>query len=343
MTDQPEEKDIEEFEHHNFIVDPKQELLRIDKYLMDKLPNATRNKIQIATKAGSIKVNGKIVKSNYKVRPGDEISMVLSYPKEDFEVVAENIPLDIIYEDEELLIINKPAGLVVHPGFGNKTGTLVNALAYYFKNLPLRDGDDHRPGIVHRLDKNTSGLMVIAKTEFALTHLSNQFFERTSDRRYVALVWGHLEEDTGTIEGHIGRSFKNRKVMSVFPDGEYGKEAVTHFKVLKRFDYVTLVECKLDTGRTHQIRAHFKYIGHPLFGDIEYGGDKILKGTTFTKYKQYVDNCFRILPYQALHAKTLEIDKPSTGKRLSFQSELSTELQQVIDKWENYVINRKEL
>lgn len=332
----------EEYEHYKFNVDAKQQLLRIDKFLIDKLPNTSRNKIQTATKAGNIKVNGKTVKANYKVRPQDEISIVLAYPKKDFDIIAENIPLEIVHEDDELIIINKPAGLVVHPGFGNTSGTLVNALKYYFENLPLRDNDEHRPGIVHRLDKNTSGLMVIAKTDYALAHLSRQFFERTSDRRYYALVWGSLAEDSGTIEGHIGRSLKNRKVMSVFPDGEYGKEAVTHYKVLKRYDYVTLVECKLDTGRTHQIRAHFKHIGHPLFGDEEYGGNKILKGTTFTKYKQFVDNCFSILPYQALHAKTLAIDHPTSGKRLSFNSELSVALQEVISRWENYVATRKD-
>jgi 23S rRNA pseudouridine1911/1915/1917 synthase len=332
----------EEFEHYNFIVDPKQQLLRIDKFLIDRLPNTTRSKIQSATKAGNIKVNGEVVKSNYKVRPADEISIVLSYPKEDIELIAEDIPLNIVYEDDDLMIVNKDAGMVVHPGYGNRQGTMVNALIHHFKSLPLRDGDSHRPGIVHRLDKNTSGILVVGKTDHALAHLSRQFFDRTSDRRYYALAWGHLDDEEGTIEGHIGRSLKNRKVMSVFPDGEFGKEAVTHYKVLKRFDYVTLVECKLDTGRTHQIRAHFRHIGHPLFGDTEYGGDRILKGTTFTKYKQFVDNCFKIMPYQALHAKTLVIDHPTTGERMSFSSEVSTAFEGLLEKWENYIAHRKD-
>lgn len=334
--------DEEEFEHYHFTVDPKQQMLRIDKFLIDRLPNTSRSKIQATTKAGNIKVNGEEVKANYKVRPADEISIVLSYPKEDIELIAEDIPLTIVYEDDDLMIVNKAAGMVVHPGYGNNSGTMVNALIHHFNKLPLRDGDNHRPGIVHRIDKNTSGILVVAKTEIALAHLSRQFFDRTSDRRYYALVWGHLNDEEGTIEGHIGRSLKNRKVMSVFPDGEFGKEAVTHYKVLKRYDYVTLVECKLDTGRTHQIRAHFKHIGHPLFGDIEYGGNKILKGTTFTKYKQFVENCFKILPYQALHAKSLEVDHPVTGERMKFTSELSQELEEVLGRWENYVAHRKD-
>lgn len=342
-----EEEDVElteeeEYEHYRFVVDKQQQLLRIDKFLMDKIPNTSRNKLQAATHAGNIKVNGTIVKPNYKVRPADEITIIFAAPKRDIELIPENIPLNIIFEDDEIIIVNKPAGLVVHPGYGNYTGTLVNALMYHFKELPLRDSDNLRPGIVHRLDKNTSGLMVVAKSEYSLAHLSRQFFERTTDRRYYALVWGDLQDDSGTIQGHIGRSLKNRKVMSVFPGGEYGKEAVTHYKVLKRYDYVTLVECKLDTGRTHQIRAHFQYIGHPLFGDFEYGGNKILKGTTFTKYKQFIENCFTIMPYQALHAKTLELDQPVTGERLKFSSELSPAFTQLLEKWDTYLASRKD-
>jgi 23S rRNA pseudouridine1911/1915/1917 synthase len=331
----------DEFEHFNIIADANQQLLRIDKFLIDRLPNTSRNKIQIATKAGTIKVNGAEIKSNYKIRPHDEISVVLPYPQRETEILPENITLNIIHEDDSLLIVYKPVGLVVHPGHGNFTGTLVNALMFRFSQLPLRDKDAHRPGIVHRIDKNTSGLLVVAKTELALSNLSRQFFERTIDRKYVALVWGNLEEDSGTIDGNIGRSLRDRKIMQVFEEDKNAKPAITHYKVLKRFDYVTLVECKLDTGRTHQIRIHFKHIGHPLFGDKEYGGDKILKGTTFSKYKQFVENCFKILPRQALHAKSLELTHPVTKERLFFDSEIPDDMNEIITKWENYLTGRK--
>ncbi len=337
-----EEVSIEDelFEHYNIIVDKGQALLRIDKFLSDRLPNSSRNKIQQAANSGNVMVNKIVVKPNYKVKPYDEISIVLPYPPRETELVPENIPLNIVYEDDEVLVLNKPSEMVVHPGYGNFSGTLVNALIYHFQNLPNAVGNEGRPGLVHRLDKNTTGIMVIAKTEHALSHLSKQFFDRTSDRRYQALVWGDLKEDEGTIEGNIWRSHKNRKIMDVFPDGEIGKTAITNYKVLKRFGYLTLVEYKLDTGRTHQIRVHSKWIGHPLFGDHEYGGDKVLKGTTFSKYKQFVENCFQILPRQALHAKSLAFTHPKTGEWMQFDSELPKDMQTVIEKWERYLAGR---
>lgn len=329
------------FEHYKFIADKGQELLRIDKFLMDRIPNTSRNKIQQAASSGTILVNQKAVKSNYKVKPKDEISIVLPYPPRVIELIPQDIPLDILYEDKDLIVLNKQSEMVVHPGYGNYTGTLVNALVYHFQNLP--DGAmENRPGLVHRLDKNTTGIMVVAKTEHALNHLANQFFERTTERRYNALVWGDFEEDEGTVVGHVGRSLKNRKVMHVFPEGDYGKHAVTHYKVLKRFGYVTLIECKLETGRTHQIRVHMKYIGHSLFNDNEYGGDTILKGTSFSKYKQFITNCFEILPRQALHAKSLGFTHPTTGKWMQFESELPQDMKEVLERWETYVSNRKE-
>lgn len=341
--DQLPEEEGDLYEHHRIVVDAGQAPLRIDKFLLDRLAHTSRNRIQIAAKSGNVLVNDKTVKQNYKIKPGDTVSIVLPYPVREFELVAEDIPLDILYEDDDLLVIHKPAGLVVHPGHGNWTGTLVNALMYHFDNLPVKPDSEHeRPGLIHRLDKLTSGVMVIAKSEKAMVHLSNQFFNRTTDRRYNALVWGDFDEDEGTITGHIGRSLKNRKVMSVFPDGEYGKHAVTHYKVLKRFGYVTLVECKLETGRTHQIRAHFQHIKHPLFNDFDYGGDRILKGTTFTKYKQFIQNCFDELPRQALHAKSLEFEHPSTGERMRFERELPQDMASVLEKWEIYTSSRKE-
>ena len=336
------ENSNELFEHHKVIVDPKQESLRIDKFLMDRIPNTTRNKLQDAARAGYITVNESTVKSNYKVRPNDVISISLPYPIREVELIPEDIPLDIRYEDDEVIVLHKPSEMVVHPGFGNYTGTLVNALIYHFKNLPQRDDFNGRPGLVHRLDKNTTGIMICAKTEHALTDLSSQFFHRTTERTYNALVWGDFEEDEGTITGNVGRSLKNRKVMDVFePEEELGKHAVTHFKVLKRFGYVTLVECKLETGRTHQIRVHFKSIGHPLFNDIDYGGDKILKGTTFNKYRQFIMNCFKLCNRQALHAKTLGFKHPKTGEFMRFDSELPDDFKALLDKWDNYVKNRK--
>ncbi|MCK0131845.1 RluA family pseudouridine synthase [Flavobacteriaceae bacterium F08102] len=329
--------DIEEdelYEHYNFTASEGQEPLRVDKFLMNFIENATRNKIQLAIKAGNVLVNEQVVKANYKVKPFDNVRVVLSHPPHENLLVAENIPLEIVYEDNELLVVNKAAGMVVHPGHGNYSGTLVNGLIYHIENLPQNSNE--RPGLVHRIDKDTSGLLVVAKTEFAMAHLSKQFFDRTTDRQYYALVWGNVEEDTGTITGHIGRSFKNRLQMDVFPDGDYGKSAITHYTVLERFSYVTLVACKLETGRTHQIRAHFKHIGHPLFNDERYGGNRILKGTTFSKYKQFVDNCFKVLPRQALHAKTLGFTHPTTGEKMEFNSELPEDMLLSLEKWRNY-------
>ena len=325
------------FEHHRFVADPGQAPIRLDKFLMDRVENATRTKIQNATHAGNVLVNGNAVKPNFKVKPNDVITVVMAHPPRDKTIIPEDIPLDVVYEDDDVLVINKPAGLVVHPGHGNFTGTLVNALVHRFKNLPDKgDHEEPRPGLVHRLDKDTSGIMVVAKSEAALTDLANQFFNRTTDRLYEALVWGNFGEEYGTIEGHIGRSLKNRLVQDVFPEGDQGKPAVTHWKVLERLGYISLVECKLETGRTHQIRAHMKYIGHTLFNDARYGGDAILKGTTFSKYKQFVQNCFEILPRQALHAKYLAFTQPTTGKRLEFTAELPKDMQSALEKWRNY-------
>lgn len=334
-----EESDEDWFEQYSFKADKGQEPLRVDKFLMNFIPDTTRNKIQKAADEGRIWANELPVKSNYKVKPGDEIKVVLSEPPREIEIIAQNIPIDIVYEDKSVAVINKAAGMVVHPGHGNYSGTLVNALKYHFDNLPSMTAELERPGLVHRIDKDTSGLLVIAKTEQAMQSLTSQFKARTTDRLYYALVWGSIEEDQGTIEGNIGRHLKDRMLMDVFPDGEHGKHAVTHFRVLERFLYVTLVECKLETGRTHQIRVHFQHIGHPLFNDERYGGDKILKGTTFTKYKQFVENCFKICPRQALHAKTLGFDHPKTGKRMNFDSPIPDDLSELIQKWRNYSIN----
>ena len=332
------EADEEElFEHYRFKADPGQEVIRIDKFLIDRMPNTSRNKVQVAAKSGNILVNEQKVKQNYRVKPGDNVSIVMPYPVREIELIPENIPLDIHYEDDQLIVINKPSNIVVHPGYGNYKGTLVNALVYHFDHLPKRSQDYFgRPGLVHRLDKHTTGLMVIAKTEETLTHLAKQFYDRTTERRYNALVWGDIEED-GTIIGNLGRSPKNRKVMTVFEDETQGKHAVTHYKVLKRFGLVTLVECKLETGRTHQIRVHMKHIGHPLFNDLEYGGDKILKGTRSTSYTRFIENCFELIPGQALHAKTLGFFHPVLKKHLQFDSTLPYGFQSVIEKWEKYV------
>lgn len=337
-----EQEEQELFEHFNIVADAGQAVLRIDKFLSDRLPKISRSKIQEAAKAGNILVNGKEVKPNHKIKPNDEVSVVFPHEREVYTVEPENIPLDIVYEDEEVILINKPSGMVVHPGNGNKSGTLVNGLLHHIKNLPPSENGIDRPGIVHRIDKLTTGLMIAGKTDGALNHLAKQFFNREIDRKYIALVWGDLAEDEGRIEGHIGRSLKNRKMMHVFPDGDYGKHAATNYKVLKRYGYVTLVECKLETGRTHQIRVHFKYIGHPLFGDPEYGGDKILKGTTFTKYKQFVQNCFSILPRQALHAKSLGFTHPTTSENCFFEVDLPDDIKTVLERWENYVASRSE-
>ncbi|MCU0433747.1 MAG: RluA family pseudouridine synthase [Bacteroidia bacterium] len=325
----------EMYEHHRFRVDPGQELLRIDKYLMHKLASVSRTKIQAAADAGNILVNDKAIKPSYKVKPLDNISILLPHPPKVFELLAEDIPLNIVFEDDTLIILNKPPGLVVHPGYGNYTGTLVNGLLWHFEHLPP-SSHEQRPGLVHRLDKDTSGIMVVAKTEYALAHLARQFYDRTNDRRYLALVWGDFDTDQGTVEGHIGRSRRDRKVMDVYPDGSEGKPAVTHWKVVERLGYVTLVECKLETGRTHQIRAHMQHIGHPLFNDATYGGAHIVKGTSFSKYRQFIDNCFAACPRQALHARSLGIKHPVTKQWMQFDSELPADIQAVIAKWRTY-------
>ena len=333
-NDEIEEIEEELFEHFRFDVPKGQLLLRIDKFLMNLIPNATRNKIQNAASAGDIYVNDVAVKSNYRVKPLDVVRIMLSHPPFENRVDPENIPLNIVYEDGTLLLINKPSDFVVHPGHGNYTGTLVNALAYHFENLPMNSSE--RPGLVHRIDKDTTGLLVIAKTEASMTHLAKQFEAKTTEREYVAIVWGTVKEDEGTIVGNIARHVKDRMQMAVFEDPTIGKPAVTHYKVLERFGYVTLVSCILETGRTHQIRVHMKHIGHPLFNDARYGGDLILKGTTFTKYKQFIDNCFKILPRQALHAKTLGFVHPTTGEMMRFDTELPQDMQDCIEKWRNY-------
>lgn len=331
-NEEPEEDDL--FEHYSFTAASGQEPLRVDKYLMNLVKNATRNKIQQAAKSGNIRVNQEKVKQNYRVKPGDVVRVLFEHPPYEYLLHPEQIPLDIVFEDQELLVVNKAAGMVVHPGHGNYSGTLVNALAYHFSNLPLNS--NNRPGLVHRIDKDTSGLLVIAKTERAMTHLAQQFFDKSTAREYIALVWGIVEEEFGTVEGHIGRNPKNRLQMQVFPEGDQGKEAVTHFKVLERLGYVTLISCKLETGRTHQIRAHMRHLGHPLFNDARYGGDRILKGTTFTKYKQFVENAFQVLPRQALHARTLGFEHPVSGEQLHFEAPIPEDMQACIEKWRGY-------
>lgn len=336
MNNNTENLDLEEelFEHYRFDVPKGQAFLRIDKYLMNMIENATRNKIQNAASEGNIYVNDIPVKSNYKVKPFDVITIMLSHPPYENHIIPENIPLDIVYEDDAFLLINKEPGLVVHPGHGNYTGTLVHALAYHFENLPMNSSE--RPGLVHRIDKDTSGLLVIAKTEAAMTHLAKQFEAKTTEREYIALVWGNVAEESGTIEGNLARHLKDRMQMAVFADPEIGKPAITHYQVLERFGYVTLIKCQLETGRTHQIRAHMKHIGHPLFNDERYGGHLILKGTTFTKYKQFIDNCFKALPRQALHAKTLGFKHPNTGEMMRFDTELPQDFHDCLEKWRNY-------
>ncbi len=337
-----EEEDDSLYEHHKFVAEVGQNPLRVDKYLMNFIENATRSKIQKAAKSGNIYVNGEIVKQNYKVKGGDVVQVMFEHPPYEYLLVPEDIPIDIVYEDDTLLVVNKPAGMVVHPGHGNYSGTLINALVHHFDNLPNNSSD--RPGLVHRIDKDTTGLLVVAKTEEAMAHLSKQFFDKSSEREYVAIAWGNIEEDEGTIEGNIGRNPKNRLQNMVYlgDDAENGKPAVTHYKVLERLGYVTLVSCKLETGRTHQIRVHMKHIGHTLFNDERYGGDRILKGTTFTKYKQFVENCFKILPRQALHAKTLGFEHPVTGKWMSFNTELPQDMVDCIDKWRGYAKSQLE-
>ena len=330
----------QEFEHYKFVADKGQNPLRVDRFLLNFVEFATRNKIQNSIKAGNVRVNDNIVKANYKVKAEDVVTVVLDYPKEKNELLPQDIPLNIVYEDKDLLVVNKEAGMVVHPGYGNYDGTLVNAVAFHVSNLPNM-GEEDRPGLVHRIDKNTSGILVIAKTERAMIDLAKKFADRDLNRKYIALVWGNVKEDEGTITGHIGRNLKNRKVMDVFSDGEHGKHAVSHYKVLERFGYTTLIECTLETGRTHQIRVHFKHIGHPVFNDDEYGGDAILKGTTFTKYKQFVQNCFKICSRQALHAKSLGFTHPTTKKEMFFDSDLAEDMQQLIEKWRNYATHQQ--
>ena len=332
-----DEQDDELFEHHRIVADRNQALIRIDKFLMARLPNVTRTKIQAGIHEGFVKVNDKAIKPNHKIHPGDLVTVSLPEPPRDTDVVPENIPLNIVFEDEHLLVINKPAGMVVHPAYQNWSGTLVNALAYHFQQLPQMPGNEGRPGLVHRIDKDTSGLLVVAKDEATLTGLARQFFDHTIERRYHALVWGVPEPPEGTINVNVGRSLKDRRVTVAFPAGDMGRHAITHYKLLQDLRYVSLVECKLETGRTHQIRAHMKYIGHPLFNDAMYGGDQVVKGTTFTKYKQFVDNCFKTIPRQALHAKSLGFIHPVTRKTLLFESDLPQDFVDVLEKWEHYV------
>lgn len=330
------------YEHYRFVADAGQNLLRVDKFLVNRIENASRNKIQDAAAAGSVLANGEPVKANYKVKPGDTITIEMSWPPREIEIIPEDIPLNIVYEDDALIVVNKEPGMVVHPGFGNYTGTLVNALAWHLKDHPWFQSNDPRPGLVHRIDKDTSGLLVIAKTEEAKTILARQFFHKTTERTYQAIVWGSMKEDEGTITGNIGRSIRDRKQMTVFEDESMGKPAVTHYKVLERLGYVTLVQCNLETGRTHQIRVHLKHIGHTLFNDERYGGNQILKGTTFTKYKQFVNNCFKLLPRQALHAKTLGFEHPVTGEFMRFDSDLPEDMVKTIDKWRHYISGRED-
>lgn len=327
------------YEHFNIKVDPNQSLLRIDKYLLIFRQNSTRNKVSQACRAGNVLVNGKAVKQNYRVKPGDEISVLLAHPRRENTIVPQDIPLNIVYEDDDVLVVDKPAGMVVHPGHGNWDGTLINALAFHFKQDENFKSDLDRVGLVHRIDKDTSGLLVIAKNEYALSFLAKQFFDRTTKRLYWAFVWGNLPDDAGTIAGHIGRHPKNRMQMSVYPDGSEGKHAVTHYKVVERFKFMTWVECKLETGRTHQIRAHFKHIGHTIFNDERYEGHQILKGVNLPKYKKFIQNVFEILPRQALHAHTLGFVHPVTKEDMYFESPMPLDMAEAKDKWKIYTDN----
>ena len=331
-----ENTDQELFEHFRFEADPGQNTVRIDKFLSGKMLNTSRSRIQNAAKAGTIIVNGNAVKSNYKVKPKDIISVVMSHPPRDVEIIPQDIPINIMYEDEDIIVVHKSAGMVVHPGHNNYEGTLLNALRFHIDQKYPNHGPEIEANLVHRIDKDTSGVLLVAKNEIAQARLGKQFFDHSIERKYIALVWGDFSNEEGTIEGHIGRSLKDRRVMTVFADGEYGKTAITHYKVIERLGYVTAIQCQLETGRTHQIRAHMKYIGHPLFNDATYGGDQILKGTTFTKYKQFVNNCFKLIPRQALHAKSLGFIHPSTGEYMFFDSELPEDMQAVFEKWRNY-------
>lgn len=336
-----ESQEQELFEHYRYVVDPGQSMVRMDKYLAARIEGVSRTRIQAAADAGNILVNDAPSKSSYRVKPGDVIQILLPNPPREIELIPQDIPINIVYEDDDVIVVNKEAGMVVHPAYGNYSGTLMNALMYHFRDLPLFSTGEIRPGLVHRIDKNTSGLLVVAKNEYAHNRLARQFFNRTTGRRYTALVWGTPVPDEGTITGHVGRNIRDRKIMQVFPDGNQGKHAVTHYSIIERFDYVTLIECRLETGRTHQIRVHMAFAGHPLFNDEEYGGHRILKGTTFTKYQQFVRNCFEILPRQALHARSLAFDHPVSGKRLSFDSDLPADMTAVIEKWRAYVGERE--
>lgn len=347
-VDETDEDDVEGeeenglYEHFRFVADQGQQLLRVDKFLVDHMQKASRNRIQQAAEAGCILVNGKPVKSNYRVKPRDVVSVVMDRPRYEMEITPEDILLDIVYEDEDVLVVNKPAGLVVHPGHGNWTGTLVNALAWHLRDNPDYDVNDPRLGLVHRIDKDTSGLLVVAKTPDAKTHLGKQFFNKTTKREYRALVWGIPSPATGRIEGNIGRSLKDRLQMAVYPtDSELGKHAVTHYEVLEQLGHVSLVRCVLETGRTHQIRVHMRHIGHPLFNDARYGGDQILRGTTAASYRQFVNNCFAICPRQALHARTLGFVHPRTGEEMFFSAPIPTDMEQLIERWRNYAATAK--
>lgn len=340
-VDVSEEENTELFEHFLIVADKGQTLIRVDKFLQNHIENISRNRVQQAAKAGYIHVNNKAVKQNYKVKPNDVISVVLNYPPREIEIIPENIPVNIVYEDNDLIVVNKQAGLVVHPGHSNFNGTLLNALAYHFKETK-QNVENSFGYLVHRIDKNTTGLMMVAKNEMAQTRLAKQFFEHSVTRRYQALVWGDFDEEEGIIEGNIGRNVHDRISRTVFPDGEHGKSALTHYKVLERFNYVTLVECRLETGRTHQIRVHFQYIGHPLFNDALYGGNVILKGAMFSKYRQFIENCFKEIPRHCLHAKILGFIHPTTGKLMYFDSELPDDMEKVIEKWRSYIKMRKE-
>lgn len=339
-SQQDDSSDQELFEHYSFEAEPGLNPVRIDKYLSGKIENTSRNRIQNTLKAGNVLVNGKAVKPNYKFKPKDVASVVMSYPPRVIEIIAQDIPLNIMYEDEDIIVLHKEAGMVVHPGHNNYDGTLVNALRYHIDQKYPRHGPEVEANLVHRIDKDTSGVLLVAKNEIAQARLAKQFFDHTIERKYIALVWGDFKEEEGVIEGHIGRSLKDRRVMTVFPDGEYGKSAITHYKVLERFGYVTMIECQLETGRTHQIRAHMKHIGHPLFNDATYGGERILKGTTFSKYKQFVNNCFKLIPRQSLHAKSLGFVHPTSGDYIFFDSELPDDMQAVFEKWRNYSIEK---
>lgn len=327
------------YEHFRFEADKGQALIRVDKFLVDRMERTSRNRIQNAADAGCLLVNGKPVKSSYKVKPLDVVSIVMDRPRYEFEIVAQDIPLDIVYEDDYVLVVNKPAGMVVHPGHGNYDGTLVNALAWHFRNDEDYDVTDPRLGLVHRIDKDTSGLLVVAKTPNAKTDLGKQFFDKTTRREYLAMIWGTFPDKDGTIEGNIMRNPKDKLQMCVTSDKELGKHAVTHYHTVEDLGYVSLVKCVLETGRTHQIRVHMKHEGHPLFNDARYGGDKILKGTTSSKYKQFVENCFNVCPRQALHARTLGFRHPETGEEMNFEAPIPADMQKLIEKWRDYSSN----